>query len=113
LNASLSYLSVYNGAARLQVGFPRTYWTGRAPRFYAAFSDETGASAFQRRSFGAATGTVLRSRHSVPQSPRAIFERRGVSPSRRVEAEGRRRTSRPPVLAHPSSHLKAASQIVI
>ena len=49
--------------------------------FYGAFSDETGASAFRHRSFGAATGSVVRSRPSVQQSPQAIFEMRGVSPS--------------------------------
>jgi hypothetical protein len=78
--------------------------------FYGAFSDETGASAFRHRSFGAATGTVVRSRHSAQQSPQAIFELRGVSPSPREEAEGLRRTNPPPVLAQGMS-IQAISEL--
>ena|SRR5437660_1781470 len=78
--------------------------------FYGAFSDETGASAFRHRSFGAATGSVVRSRHSVQQSPQAIFELRGVSPSPCEEAEGRRRNNPPPVLAQGMS-IQAISEL--
>jgi hypothetical protein len=66
--------------------------------FDAALSDGSGAFAFQRPSSGAATGTVRR-RHGARQSLLEISAPRRVAPSLREEAEGRRRTGRPPAPA--------------